>query len=53
VQDSNQTQKKNNDKKKKKKKKKKKERKKKKECLRVAKESTVKDLVVIFEFTRT
>jgi len=52
VQDSNQTQKKNNDKKKKKKKKKK-ERKKKKECLRVAKESTVKDLVVIFEFTRT
>jgi hypothetical protein len=51
VQDSNQTQKKNNDKKKKKKKKKK--RKKKKECLRVAKESTVKDLVVIFEFTRT
>jgi hypothetical protein len=51
VQDSNQTQKKNNDKKKKKKKKK--ERKKKKECLRVAKESTVKDLVVIFEFTRT
>jgi len=52
VQDSNQTQKKNNDKKKKKKKKKK-ERKKKKECLRVAKESTVKDLVLIFEFTRT
>jgi len=51
VQDSNQTQKKNNDKKKKKKKKK--QRKKKKECLRVAKESTVKDLVVIFEFTRT
>jgi hypothetical protein len=39
--------------KKKKKKKKKKERKKKKECLRVAKESTVKDLVLIFEFTRT
>jgi hypothetical protein len=51
VQDSNQTQKKNNDKKKKKKKKMKGKRK--KNGLRVAKESTVKDLVVIFEFTRT
>jgi hypothetical protein len=51
VQDSNQTQKKNNDKKKKKKKKNK--GKIKNNLNGVAKESTVKDLVVIFEFTRT